>query len=39
MVTQYVRHSCQMKEQIIWISISFYLEKIEKVFVVQHHFL
>ncbi len=37
MVGQYIHHSWQMKEQLLGISISFYLEKIDKLFMLQHN--
>ncbi len=39
MVVQYVHHSWQTKEQLLGISISFYLKEIDKLFMLQHHFL
>ncbi len=38
MVVQYVYQSWQMKEPLLGISISFYLEKMDKLFMLQHHF-
>ncbi len=39
MLVQYLQHSWQMKELLLEINISFYLEKIDKLFKLQRHFV